>query len=218
MIPHGPLVLAPGSGRTPDAARGQLGLAPAACMVLCQGFIKPYKGIPFLLEAWQKVQASGVQARLVIAGTGEPQLLRELEEQAAALGIQTAVDFNFRFLGAQEMAQLHEAADILVFPYKAITMSGALMTGVSYRRPIIATRLPAFEQVLTEGETGILVDYGDVDGMASALLRLIKDPAERSRLGAATAMLEAKYSWSKIAAETKRCYQATMSGGRSSEA
>jgi glycosyltransferase involved in cell wall biosynthesis len=68
--------------------------------------------------------------------------------------------------------------------------------------------------VLTDGETGILIDYGDVDGLASALLRLIKDPVERSRLGAATAMLEAKYSWTEIAVETKRCYQATMCGDR----
>ena len=183
-------------------------------MVLCQGFIKPYKGIPFLLEAWQKVHASGARARLVIAGTGEPQLLRQLEQQAAALGVQPTVDFNFRFFSAQEMGQLHEAAEILVFPYKAITMSGALMTGVSYRKPIVATKLPAFEHVLTDGETGILIDYGDVEGLASALLRLIEDPVERSRLGAATAMLEAKYSWKEIAVETKRCYQAAMGGNR----
>jgi glycosyltransferase involved in cell wall biosynthesis len=214
VIPHGPLVLTPSGGRVHDAARVKSGLAPSACMVLCQGFIKPYKGLPFLLEAWQKVHASGARARLVIAGTGEPQLLRQLEQQAAALGVQPTVEFNFRFLSAREMDQLHEAADILVFPYKAITMSGALMTGVSYRKPIVATRLPAFEQVLTDGETGILIDYGDVEGLASVLLRLIEDPVERSRLGAATATVEAKYSWTEIAVETRRCYQVTVGGGR----
>jgi glycosyltransferase involved in cell wall biosynthesis len=181
-------------------------------MVLCQGFIKPYKGIPFLLDAWQKVQASGAPAHLCIAGTGDPQLLEQLHQQAATLGIAATVSFDSRFLTAAEMGQIHEAADILVFPFKAITMSGSLMTGIPYRKPIVATRLPAFEQVITHGETGLLVDYGDVEGFASALLGLIESPDERRRLGAATALIESQCSWTEIAAATKQCYQAVLRG------
>jgi glycosyltransferase involved in cell wall biosynthesis len=150
VIPHGPLVLSAGSEESAAAVRSKLGISPQTCMVLCQGFIKPYKGVSFLLEAWQALHATGRDARLVIAGTGDPQLLRQLAAQAERLGINSTTHFEARFLTVEEVGAFYRAADVIVYPYKAITTSGALMTGLSYGKPIIATRLPAFEQTLCD--------------------------------------------------------------------
>jgi glycosyltransferase involved in cell wall biosynthesis len=65
---------------------------------------------------------------------------------------------------------------------------------------IVATSLPSVEEVLRDGENGLLVAPGDAAGLADALLRLIGDPALRDRLGAAARSAAAQYSWRARAA------------------
>ena len=61
--------------------------------------------------------------------------------------------------------------------------------------PVIATRHDGIPEVVLEGETGLLVDEGDVDGMARAMIRLAEDPELAARMGAAgRARIEAEFS------------------------
>jgi glycosyltransferase involved in cell wall biosynthesis len=207
VIPHGPLNMARSDPRAAARVRSQFGISADTVMVLCQGFIRPYKGIAFLLEAWRRVQGRGTNARLIIAGGGDPELIQNLKFQAKGCGIESTVHFATYFLTVDDLGAFYQAADILVYPYRAITMSGSLMTGVTFRRPIVATKLPAFEQMLRHGETALLIDYGDVEGMAGALGHLIDDPAERRRLGEAAGTVASSQSWEEIARATLQCYE-----------
>ena len=123
VIPHGPffydLPLAASKDILQDFA-----LEPGKPMVLWQGIIFPYKGIDLLLAAWQRVEAE-TDACLVIAGTGAPDLLDQIRAQVAALGLKR-VKLHFRFISTEELVALYRAADIVVYPYRAITTSGAL--------------------------------------------------------------------------------------------
>ena len=212
LIPHGPM-FHDNQNVTKPEARTRLGYAPAECIVLWQGIVLPYKGIDFLLGAWQKVQASGANARLVIAGTGEQRWLMAVEEKVHALGVERSVDLNLRFLTVEEVALHYQAADIVVYPYREISTSGALMTGVSYRKSLVATNLPSFREILRDGEDSALVDYGDVEGLAGILARLIQNPGERDRLSEGLAAAARCDSWAPIARETLECYE-SLSGLR----
>jgi glycosyltransferase involved in cell wall biosynthesis len=179
------------------------------CVVLWQGLIFPYKGIGFLLDAWVKVQAAGANARLVIAGTGSSEILAEITAQAERLGIAKSVRFEFRFLPLEEMIGFYQAAHVLVYPYKAITTSGALMTGLTQGKAIVATSLPAFQDILEDGKNALLIAYGDVDGFANRLLMLIRDPELRDRLArCARALNLGDNMWNEIARRTLACYAA----------
>lgn len=206
VIPHGPFFYdcAP---QGVDALRRRL--APEGeCLVFWQGLIFPYKGIDFLLDSWARVQQLCSKSRLIIAGTGSDELLDQIRTQAARLGVTESVHFEFRFLPLHELIGFYQASDIVVYPYRAITTSGALMTGITQGKAIIATRLPAFMETLKDGENAILVEYGDVDMFAEKLLALIRRPELRAAYADAVRRLDlGKTAWDEIAEKTLACYQ-----------
>jgi glycosyltransferase involved in cell wall biosynthesis len=212
IIPHGPL-LEPQSVTTAAQARSRLQLSPDEPLVLWQGILRPYKGVSFLLEAWQRIQSRGGHARLAVVGNGDQEMISEVRAQVAALEIESSVRLDLRFVSVEELADYYTAADVLVYPYREITTSGALMTGINYGKAIVATHQPAFQQILREGENALMVDYGDVEGLAGRIERLIGDPSLRARLGdRARISGENAVQWPEIAEKTLTCYQALAGG------
>lgn len=206
VVPHGPMFP---DGNRPDgaAAREALGLPPQGCLVLFQGIIRPYKGVCFLLRAWKSAVAQGLRGTLLIVGTGEASMLAEIEREVRELGIQATVRLEFRFVSVEELDRYHQAADVLVYPYQAVTTSGSLLTGAGYGKAIVATALPAFEEMLRHEHNALLVPCGDEAALASALLRLESDPDLRGRLGRAWRSSAANLpTWTQIAEQTARCY------------
>lgn len=218
VIPHGSL-FAEKPKISPQEARKKLGLPVEEPLVLCLGVISKYKGIPFLLEAWKRVLNSGVKGRLLIAGTGDPALLSLIREKVSSEGLASSVGLRLEFISVEELPLLHQAADILVYPYMAGTTSGALLTGLNYQKAVVATNLPFFREHLRTGRDALLVPYGDVCGWAQTLSNLLRDKDERERLGRSigTARL-AELSWSNIACATSKCYRAVRDGSLLSEA
>jgi glycosyltransferase involved in cell wall biosynthesis len=214
VIPHGPLFDEAASVSTREA-RSILNLPLESPLVLCLGVISQYKGIPFLLDAWKLVQKEGSKARLLIAGTGDPSVLAEIRQTVERDGLEASVDLRLQFIPVEQMPLFYQAADILVYPYKAGTTSGALLTGLNYRKAVVATKLPFFEEHLRDGETALLADYGDAESWCSALRTLIDDPRERARI-ASSLRPEAGggMGWEEIARKTEECYKAALGESR----
>ena len=207
FVPHGPLFDEPPGTR--EQERRRVNVAADTCVVLCQGILRSYKGIPFLLDAWREVCRHNPNALLWIAGTGAPDQVAEVTQKVADLGLTRQVRLEMRFLSVKELQNALDAADVLVYPYREITASGALMTGINYGKALVATRLPAFEAILKHEENALLVPYGDVPGLASVLTCLIADPLLRKRLGQALQRAEAQPTrWPEIAQLTLDCYEA----------
>ena len=74
------------------------------------------------------------------------------------------VKLHFRFISTEELVALYRAADVVVYPYRAITTSGALATGLALGKAIVASDLPVFRELLTDRESALLVDPQDCDG------------------------------------------------------
>jgi len=208
VIPHGPMF----GERSPERSRRErerLGLAQDVCIVACQGILRPYKGVPFLLDAWKLVMAQKPEAVLRIAGTGDQAVMDEIRRKVDELGLMDSVVLDLRFLSVNEVEDCLDSADILAYPYREITTSGALLTGVNYAKAVVATRQPAFDLLLDDEQNALLVPYGNEAALAGALLRLIGDPALRHRLGANLAKSEFQtVGWAQIAADTRECYAA----------
>jgi glycosyltransferase involved in cell wall biosynthesis len=210
IIPHGPLF-----DNKPEIsvleARAELGLPCAETIVLCFGVINDYKGIPFLIDSWRLLIASGAKARLIIAGTGAADLLADIRQKVINLGLESCIDLELRFISVEELPLWHLAADILVYPYKGGTTSGALLTGMNYGKAIVATRLPFFIEHLRDGENAALIDYSDAESLARTMGRLINDKAERSKLAQGVrAMRTGCSSWMEIARATRTCYERVL--------
>lgn len=212
VIPHGPFFYdLPPAGS--EDVLGDFALEPGKPMVLWQGIIFPYKGIDLLLTAWQQVEAQ-TDAWLVIAGTGAPNLLDQIREQVASLGLKR-VKLHFRFISAEELVALYRAADIVVYPYRAITTSGALATGLALGKTIVATDLAVFRELLTDGENACLVPPLDPSALAEALRSLLQNPALRQQFSERVrAMRFGDESWMVIAEKTVAVYRKVESSKR----
>jgi glycosyltransferase involved in cell wall biosynthesis len=206
VIPHGPFFHdLPATGG--EETLRSFALEPGQVMVLWQGIIFPYKGVDLLLRAWQQVEARCGDACLVIAGTGAPELLQEIRAQVAGLGLQQ-VKLHFRFISSEELVALYHTVDVVVYPYRAITASGALATGLAMGKAIVASDLPVFRELLTDRENALLVDPQDCDALAGALVELVQDSALRQRLAAnVRAMDFGDESWQMIAKQTMEVYR-----------
>jgi glycosyltransferase involved in cell wall biosynthesis len=206
VIPHGPFFYdLPASGD--DQVLREFALPAEHLMVLWQGIIFPYKGIDLLLSAWKQVEAQNANAWLVIAGTGSPDLLEQIRDQVAALGL-TRVALHFRFISSEELVALYRRADVVVYPYRAITTSGALATGLALGKTVVATDLPVFRELLKDGENARLVPGLDTPALADALTELLQDSALREKL--ASAVREMRFgdeSWLTIAKQTAEVYR-----------
>src|ERR1700737_185890 len=211
VIPHGPFFYDLPATKDAEIVR-QFGVESGQVVVLWQGIIFPYKGVDLLLEAWKKVESSSDAACLVVAGTGGPELLEQIREQVGRLGLKD-VKLHFRFISTEELVAMYRVADVVVYPYRAITTSGALATGLALGKTILASDLPVFRELLTNDENALLVNPENADDLAAALLRLVQNAGLRERLAAKVhAMNFGDESWLSIATKTVAAYTDVVQG------
>ena len=209
VIPHGPFfydlaALSSGQEAPNFEARTQ------SVQVLWQGIISPYKGVDLLLRAWKEVEAHVSDCRLAIVGTGAPELLEQIREQVEDLRL-SRVELQLRFISTQELVALYQAADVVVYPYRAITTSGALATGLALGKAIVASDLPVFRELLIDGHNALLVDPQNAEDLADALIKLVQDAAMRERFASRVrAMNFGDQSWLSIAAKTVQVYRSAL--------
>ena len=232
VIGHGPLFApahAPKEWEIHNARR-LLNLPENASIVLWQGIHAPYKGVDVLLEAWKLALAQGLQdvvpsPLLLIAGSGPKDFEATIRLAAQHLG--GTVRADLRYIETRELPLYYTAADILAYPYRAITTSGALLTGLTYAKPIIASRLPAFEGYLDDRENAILVEPGNAEQLGMAILCLLKSHAAANignvgseaacylQLKSAALKNTSRYiSWGQIGNDTVAVYQRCVASSR----
>jgi glycosyltransferase involved in cell wall biosynthesis len=181
---------------------------PRAPTILFFGNVRPYKGLDVLIDALGILNGPMArETRLVVAGrphTGTT----AMRERAAAAGVADKIDWQLRFIPEEELPGLFADADAVVFPYLDVDASGALMLALPYGRPIVASRLGVFEEVLEDGRDALLVSPGDPDALADALNRILAEPEWAHSLGRRSAQLaEEEFGWPAIARRTLEFYE-----------
>lgn len=177
---------APPKGRqTPRSERVRL---------LFAGRLEHVKGPDVLLRAISLVSADRAM-HLEIAGAGN--LMDSLREQASVCPHQ--VTFLGRLSEAELIRTLHRC-DIVVIPSRSEGLPLFLLEAMAAGKPVVATRVGAIPDVLDSD--AILTPPGDAEALASAVERLVADPALRDKLSKANLALSARFDWRRIAAET----------------
>jgi glycosyltransferase involved in cell wall biosynthesis len=205
VIPHGPFFF--DLPATAERTLQSFDLTPHNLVVLWQGIISPYKGIDLLLEAWQHVEEAVEDVHLLVVGTGPRELLDQIREQISRLHLQH-VRLHPRFISTEELVALYRSAEIVVYPYRAITTSGALATGLSLGKTIVASDLPVFRELLTDRETALLVEPQNTAALSAAIIELSKNALLREQLAENVRNMNfGEQSWSSIADKTIECYK-----------
>jgi glycosyltransferase involved in cell wall biosynthesis len=149
-------------------------------LVLTIGRLVGYKGHEILLQAMQKIDAQAV-----IIGDGP--LKESLNELAVTLGVQDRVKFVGQIPPHRAKQYIH-AAKVFAFPSvtEAESFGIVQIEAMSAALPIVNTDIPTgVPNVARDGKEGLTVPRNRPDALATALLRLLDDPAFASELGAA---------------------------------
>jgi glycosyltransferase involved in cell wall biosynthesis len=161
--------------------------------VVFAGFIAQSKGIDTLLDAWEEVGPT-TGLRLHILGGHRRQYdgyVAGLRARVEASG--TDVTWHGRVDDGELDATISGAA-IVVLPYLTSNpVSGILVRALVAGRPVVATSVPAFVDMVEDGVTGVIVEPGDVPGLAKAIAGLAHDAPARDELGGAAAAWAARH-------------------------
>lgn len=189
-----------------EAARAGLGLGPQHDVALFFGFIREYKGLDALFEAWPAVARARPGARLLVAGDParmERHRRLQLEKLAARLG----VVHRFGYVPVSDVSRYFAAADVLVMPYRHVSQSGVLFLALSLGLPVVATRVGGLPETLRDGESGLLVAPDAPGELADALIRILGDPGLRERLASGGRQVAAAHGWDVIAERTEAAFR-----------
>lgn len=176
--------------------------------VLLFGKIKPYKGYDVLLNALALMTQTQRQ-RFRVLIVGDPWMdVAPLLQKVLDAALSDIVEFRMGFYPAHAIPELFAAADVFVFPYRQIDASGALFECLPYGKPIIASKVGVFAELLIDQKHGFLVEPDDSAGLAQALLKI--DPTDPSfaPMGESVAQLSKTIqTWEEIAAMTIQVYE-----------
>lgn len=185
-----------------QACRAELDLRPESPILGVVGSLYPVKGHQYVLEAMPAVLRACPEAVLLVAGRGELDVA--LKEQAKRLGIERHV----RFLGMRhDIPRLLAVMDLFVLPSLSEGLSLALLEAMAAGKPVVASRVGGNPELIVEGRTGILVEAGDVRGLADGIVRLLADRPMLQRFGREGAVrVNAQFSIDRMVEQYRALY------------
>jgi glycosyltransferase involved in cell wall biosynthesis len=153
---------------------------PGRPTALFVGVLERYKAVDVLAEAWRIVGARVPDARLRIVGRGT---LREIPEALVA-----AHPDRVRWdesLDTAAVARALDEATVLVLPSRSEGLGRVVVEAFCRGRAVVGSRVGGIPDLVTDGETGLLVPPGEAPALADALARVLADRELAARLGAA---------------------------------
>ncbi|MDQ3190978.1 MAG: glycosyltransferase [Bacteroidota bacterium] len=137
-------------------AKQQLNLDKETAYILFFGFIREYKGLDLLLEAFTDKRLRQKNVKLLIAGefyTNPDPYLKIIEES----GIKNDVLLHTFFIPNEKVAAYFCASDIIVQPYKDATQSGVTQTAYHFNKPMLVTDVGGLAETVPHGKVGYVV-------------------------------------------------------------
>jgi glycosyltransferase involved in cell wall biosynthesis len=183
--------------------RASLGIAQDDFLIGGVGRLEPVKGFSYFVRAAGIIAESLPTARFVVTGDGAER--RALEAEAGALGS------RFQFLGMRDdVPALMAAMDVCVVPSINEGMGRVILEAGAAGTPVVATNVGGIPEIIIETKTGLLVRPRDETGIASAVLSLAADPAQRRRLGVAAREHAQQFGLSRMVEQIESLYESLI--------
>lgn len=167
------------------------------------GRLEQWKGAHSFIEIARRVHQQVPEAVFQLAGEGP------LKERLVAES--RDLNGNIRFLGEishDRIAELLRETSVLVLPSFIEGLPTVCLEALACGIPVVASDTGGTSEVIREGQTGYLCPSSDLDAFADRVVRLLRDPELRARLGRnGRALVECQYSWTRVVEMTERLYE-----------
>jgi len=206
------------SGRTPRVIPYGIHLPPeqdwptTAGRILTVGRLVARKGHVHLIEAMTHLQQAP-QAHLLIVGAGHEQ--PALEAAVARFELTDRVTLTGRVTD-EKLEYYYQSCQVFVLPAIVDDSGDTEMLGMvsleamRYCKPVVASNVGGIPDIISEGETGLLVEQKDAAALADAIEQVLKDPALAHKLGHdGYRYANEHFSWDSVEAETLAMYGLT---------
>ncbi len=176
--------------------------------ILSVATIQPRKGLVHLVEALAIVRRKIPAARLRIIGKIlVPDYARQLESRIAELGLQDAIEFG-GFVPDEELREAFSSCAAFALCSIEESSPVSIAEALTLGKPVVATRVGGIPDLVSDGETGFLVSFGDVEAIAGSLGRLLEDTDLRKKFSkAARTRAERDFHPEAIALRTASIYR-----------
>jgi glycosyltransferase involved in cell wall biosynthesis len=146
---------------------------PEDKVVLIFGHMGPFKGLPIMLRAFEKITRERNDVQLVIAGANHPNFptyLDEFVKKAPPKVVFTG------YVPEKDLCKVFGMADVVVTPYLLATgTSGVFHLACGFGKPIVSSNLPEIRELLSDGATALLVSPGDAEALKDAILKVLNN-------------------------------------------
>ena len=142
-----------GPVKTKADACKELNLDPEKKYVLFFGFIRDYKGLDLLIEAFKTVDPA---LHLIIAGEVYGSF-EKYQLQLADSAVSARIHLFNHYISDSEVSSFFSASEVCVLPYKSATQSGITAISYHFDLPVIATDVGGLKETIIDGETGVIV-------------------------------------------------------------
>jgi glycosyltransferase involved in cell wall biosynthesis len=182
---------------TKEQALQKLGLKPDCSYLLFFGFIRDYKGLDLLLEAFKDERLQRMNLKLIIAGEyySDSQKYLDLIKNN---GLEEKIIQKTDFIPDSEVVNYFCAADMIVQPYKSATQSGVTQICYHFEKPMLVTNVGGLAEIVLDKKVGYVVEPNAIS-IANALVDFYQNQREME-FSKNTILEKRKYSWSNLVA------------------
>jgi glycosyltransferase involved in cell wall biosynthesis len=170
-----------------------------------------WKGLDLILDSLQSIKTSGQPVpRLTIVGDGSSR--SHYEKRVTELGLSDKVVFAGRVTGSARDAVMNQAAALIAYPTTANdAFPTVFLEAWALGLPVIAAAIGPIPSLIKSGETGILVESGNAETLAQALVQAMPGASKLRRMGATGhGLVVSEYNWTVQAAKMSTLLKATV--------
>jgi glycosyltransferase involved in cell wall biosynthesis len=180
-----------------SALRRDLGIAEGAQVLLFFGFVRPYKGLEYLIQAMARVREHLPDAHLLVVGEfwTSPEFY---QRYASEFGVEQAMTVVNRYVPNEDLQPYFDLADVVVLPYISATQSAVVQLAFGFGKPVITTRVGGLYEVVEDGVNGLVVPPQDERALADAIIRYFSEQLAAPFSAHVAAHAATSFSWQQL--------------------
>ena len=189
-----------------------MGIRGGGRTLLFFGNIAPYKGLEYLIAAFQRIVARRVEYHLIIAGSlmkGCERYWDEIQQTISRSVNRGQIIQKIYHIPDEETELYFKAADVLILPYRHIFQSGVLVLGYGFGLPVVAADVGSLREDIIEGKTGFVCRPEDPVDLAKAIATYFSSDLYRglnSRRQEIREYANERHSWNTVGQLTRKVY------------